>query len=235
MINIVQRSPTRSRVRATGQVCEYFRILPVSLPEAVDEYKEVTILGELMGARTPIIQESEATGQTAELYAAIRDHFGLGVVPDVFKLTGARPDFLQVLWGGFVAMFDGGVLPRQVKEMLATVVSKGNSCRFCIQAHSMLLRSVGGTPEAVAAAEVADIDALPVEAKYKALLRFGQQITVAAYKITDEDFESLHAAGLNDEEILEGAFVASLFNAINRMADTFGLYELMQLREPAQK
>ena len=30
----------------------------------------------------------------------------------------------------------------------------------------------------------------------------------------------------------KGVFVACLFNAIDRLADTFGLYELMQLREP---
>jgi hypothetical protein len=30
---------------------------------------------------------------------------------------------------------------------------------------------------------------------------------------------------------LEGVFVACQFNAIDRLADTFGLYELMQLRE----
>lgn len=185
--------------------------------------------------RTPIVNESAATGETAQLYAEMRAYFGLNAVPDIFKTAGARPDFLRVLWSGFRAMFDGGALPREVKEMVATVVSKTNSCRFCVQAHSLLLRSIGGTAEAAAASEAADIDALPVNAKYRALLRFAVKITEHAYQITDGDFADLHAAGLSDEEILEGAFVASLFNAINRLADTFGVYDLMQLREATQK
>jgi len=81
------------------------------------------------------------------------------------------------------------------------------------------------------AAEAADIDALPVEEKHKALLRLCVKVTEHAYKVTDEDIDELRAAGLSDDEILEGVFVACQFNAIDRLADTFGLYELMQLRE----
>lgn len=184
-----------------------------------------------MAIRTQIIHESAATGETAAIYAQIREHFGLGVVPDVFKLAGARPDFLRVLWAGYRAMFDGGVLPRDVKEMIATVVSKTNSCRYCVQAHSLLLRSIGGSDEATAAAAATDIDALPVARKHRALIRFAAQISEAAYRISDDDFADLRGEGLADDEILEAAFVAALFNAINRIADTFGLYELAQLHE----
>jgi alkylhydroperoxidase family enzyme len=57
------------------------------------------------------------------------------------------------------------------------------------------------------------------------------KLTQHAYKITDDDIDALRTAGLTDDDILEGVFVACLFNAIDRLADTFGLYELMQLRE----
>lgn len=81
------------------------------------------------------------------------------------------------------------------------------------------------------AAEEADIEALPVEEKYKALLRLSVKLTLHAYKVTDEDIDGLRAAGLNDDEILEGVFVACQFNAVDRLADTLGLYDLMQLVE----
>jgi alkylhydroperoxidase family enzyme len=96
----------------------------------------------------------------------------------------------------------------------------------------MLLQLAGGgTKEAAEAAEAGDVDALPVEDKYKALLHLCVKLTQHAYKITDEDIEVLRTVGLSDDEILEGVFVACLFNAIDRLADTFGLYDLMQLRE----
>lgn len=184
--------------------------------------------------RVRIVHESQASGETADLYREIEEYFGLGLVPDIFKLAGSRPDFLRVLWGGYRAMFDGGVLPRQVKEMMATVVSRTNSCSYCTKTHSLFIRSLGGSEEACAAAEVADVDALPVEEKHRGLLRLGVKITEHAYRLTDEDFAQLRDAGLSDDEIAEGVFVACLFNSINRIADSFGLTELMQLREVAQ-
>jgi alkylhydroperoxidase family enzyme len=78
---------------------------------------------------------------------------------------------------------------------------------------------------------------MPVDDRYKALLRLAVKLTHNAYKITDEDIDGLRVLGLSDEEILDGVFVACQFNAIDRLADTFGLYDLMQLREtdePAQ-
>ena len=58
------------------------------------------------------------------------------------------------------------------------------------------------------------------------------KLTQNAYKVIDDDIDGLRKLGLSDDEILEGVFVACQFNAIDRLADTFGLYELMQLREP---
>jgi hypothetical protein len=81
-------------------------------------------------ARIRIVPESEATGETKEIYDEIRDYFGIGVVPDIFKLVSTRPDLLRVMSEGYKAMFFAGVLPRAVKEMIATAVSSTNSCRY---------------------------------------------------------------------------------------------------------
>ena len=80
--------------------------------------------------RIRIVQESEATGETKALYDEIRAVFRFPMVPDIMKLASTRPDFLRVLLEGYKAMFSVGYLPRQVKEMIATVVSKANSCAY---------------------------------------------------------------------------------------------------------
>jgi len=80
--------------------------------------------------RIRIVQESEATGETRDLYDEIRTYFGVGVVPDIFKLVSIRADLLRVMSEGYKAMFFRGVLPRPVKEMIATVVSSTNSCAY---------------------------------------------------------------------------------------------------------
>ncbi len=81
-------------------------------------------------SRIRIVQESEASGETKALYDEIRAYFGLGVVPDVVKLVSTRTDFLQLFFDIYKVLFGGGHLPRQVKEMIATVVSKTNSCAY---------------------------------------------------------------------------------------------------------
>ena len=80
--------------------------------------------------RVSIIQESAASGETKTLYDEIRDFFGFGVVPDVMKLVSTRPDFLRLMFETYKGMFGGGHLPRQLKEMIATVVSRTNSCAY---------------------------------------------------------------------------------------------------------
>ena len=90
----------------------------------------MTVPNELPSVRIKIVQESEAIGETKELYEEIRAFFGFPMVPDVMKLVSTRPDFLRVMFEGYKAMFGGGHLPRQVKEMIATVVSRTNSCTY---------------------------------------------------------------------------------------------------------
>lgn len=80
--------------------------------------------------RIRIVQESEASGRLAELYAEIREVFGMPFAPDIMKLASTRTDFLSVLHEGYKAMFLGGHLPRDIKEMIATVVSETNSCKY---------------------------------------------------------------------------------------------------------
>ena len=80
--------------------------------------------------RIRIVQESEATGEIATIYDEVRSVFGMSMVPDIVKLVSTRPDFTRVLLEGYKAMFFAGVVPRQVKEMIATVVSQANSCQY---------------------------------------------------------------------------------------------------------
>lgn len=71
---------------------------------------------------------------------------------------------------------------------------------------------------------------MPIEQRFKELLRLCVKLTQHAYKVTDGDVEMVRA-GLGDTEILEGVFIACMFNAIDRLADTLGLHELGQLAE----
>jgi uncharacterized peroxidase-related enzyme len=184
---------------------------------------------EAQEVRLPIVSESEAAGETAELYEEIREHFGFGFVPDVFQLPGARPSFLRTLWSGFRSMFTEGVLAQETKELIAVYVARDAGCSYCVDAHVLFLDLLGAKPEVAEAVREAAVDDMPVDEKVRALLRFVQRIDHEAYKIVDADVEHLRDMGWTDDELLEAIWTACLFNAIVRLVNTFGLYRIGQL------
>jgi uncharacterized peroxidase-related enzyme len=182
--------------------------------------------------RLPVINEQRATGEVARLYDEIREHFGLGFVPDVFQLTSSRLDFARVFWDGYRSMFVAGTLDRETKELIAAVVARDAGCRYCVDAHLLLLELIGSKANTVTSARGDAVDDMPLPPRVRALLHFVQRIDHEAYKITDTDFDKLRDSGWTDDQLLEAIWTASLFNGIVRLVDTLGLYRLGQLAQP---
>ncbi|MCP4815641.1 MAG: hypothetical protein GY888_24275 [Planctomycetaceae bacterium] len=78
------------------------------------------------------VEDDEATGKTAEIYAAWRTRNpGRAAMPDILKCFSPRPDVLaSVIRFSDELHFSSGHLDRRVKEMLATYVSGLNACRY---------------------------------------------------------------------------------------------------------
>lgn len=83
----------------------------------------------------PLIQwidESQAEGELAEIYAAWRAaNPERDEVPEIFKCFSLRPDFLKsVIDFSYPLQFSEGNLTRKTKEMIATFVSGLNDCPY---------------------------------------------------------------------------------------------------------
>ena len=78
-----------------------------------------------------IIEDAEATGDTAAAYDFWRAGSGRQQVPGIIKCFGARPDFLrQVVQFSNTIHFSEGHLTRRHKEMIASYVSYLNRCPY---------------------------------------------------------------------------------------------------------
>ena len=78
-----------------------------------------------------IIEDAEATGETAAAYDFWRAGSGRQQVPGIIKCFGARPDFLRsVIALGNTVHFSEGHLSRRHKEMIASYVSYLNRCPY---------------------------------------------------------------------------------------------------------
>ncbi|MGB8771039.1 MAG: hypothetical protein WCC92_15580 [Candidatus Korobacteraceae bacterium] len=78
-----------------------------------------------------IIEDHEATGDTAAAYDYWRAGSGRQQVPGIIKCFGSRPDFLrQVVEFSNTIHFSEGHLTRRHKEMIASYVSYLNRCPY---------------------------------------------------------------------------------------------------------
>lgn len=177
------------------------------------------------GVRVPLIEESDATGRTAELYEQIRTATNFPFVPDMFRLASTKPALLETIIAGYSGTFlNESELPRDIKELIAAWTSRVNSCPYCVGTHNFFLQAFGGSQElADAIANSNTAEDLPVDDKTKALVRLVTKVSTSAYKIVDEDWDAVLAQGWTTGEVFEGVFTASLFNFICRLVDATGL------------
>ena len=83
------------------------------------------------GTKIHIIEDRDATGETAAAYDFWRAGSGRQQVPGIIKCFGARPDFLrQVVEFSNTVHFSEGHLCRRDKEMIASYVSYLNRCPY---------------------------------------------------------------------------------------------------------
>ncbi|MFG3702696.1 carboxymuconolactone decarboxylase family protein [Micromonospora sp. NPDC047620] len=89
---------------------------------------------------TPVPAKA-ATGLTAEVYRQLRDEF-LGPVP-TFQALSAVPEVQAAAWALMREALLAGDASRVDRELVASAVSRANRCRFCVDAHVMLLHALG--------------------------------------------------------------------------------------------
>jgi uncharacterized peroxidase-related enzyme len=180
--------------------------------------------------RVEIVREEDATGEVAQLYGELREMIH-GFVPDVFKVVSARPDMLGAFVAGYRSMFVGGHLPQEAKEVIALTVARVASCQYCTTAHDALLRVLGTDSTYADAVLHGALDDPAIPTEVRALAELATNITQHAYRITDDDLDRVRSHGWDHSQVLEAVWIACLFNAIVRLADTFGLRELGELAD----
>jgi alkylhydroperoxidase family enzyme len=84
-----------------------------------------------LGQKINLIQDADATGETAAVYEEWRAHSGRTKMPGILKCFSHRPDFLrQVMQFSNTVQFSAGHLTRRYKEMIASYVSYLNRCPY---------------------------------------------------------------------------------------------------------
>lgn len=78
-----------------------------------------------------MIDESAATGKSAEIYEDIKSSLGIDFVPNMYKVMAVNPDFLEANWNKIKAVMQApGKLDTVTKEIIAVAVSAVMGCRY---------------------------------------------------------------------------------------------------------
>jgi len=104
------------------------------------------------------------------------------------------------------------------RELIATVVSSGNECRFCTAAHAATADALLGESDTSACVR-SEIESAPINEKTKALLHIAKLVQQGGKAVTAESVERARRSGATDVEIHDTVLIAALFCLYNRYVD----------------
>lgn len=104
------------------------------------------------------------------------------------------------------------------RELIATIVSHHNECKFCATAHTAAANKLLGECETTSAIKQ-NIETAPVSEKMKALLAIARHVQQSGKNVTAESVHRAKSAGATDIEIHDTVLIAALFCLYNRYVD----------------
>lgn len=124
-----------------------------------------------------------------------------------------------------VEPFPGATLTRAQREMIATAVSAGNDCFFCMDshaAHATALLERDGNEHAIPLLETLKIGSSDgFEPKMQALLKVARTVRRDPRALTAADTDAACDAGASDADVQLAVLIAAAFSMYNRMVDGF--------------
>jgi uncharacterized peroxidase-related enzyme len=121
--------------------------------------------------------------------------------------------------------FPGSTLQRHEREMLATAVSAGNDCFYCMDSHGAFTNALlerSGATELMPFIDVIKVGSSEgLDEKMQALLHISRTVRREPRGLTEADVEAALAAGATDADVQLAVLIAAAFSMYNRLVDGF--------------
>ena len=95
------------------------------------------------------VEELEATGKVAEIFADIKRTKNIDFVPRFWQVIATNPVQLELVWASLKSLMHPEAVGRvarldpTTREIIALAVSATNGCPYCINSHTAALRKLG--------------------------------------------------------------------------------------------
>jgi len=99
------------------------------------------------------VEEHEATGKVAEIFADIKRTKNIDFVPRFWQVIATNATQLELVWTNLKSLMHPEAVGRKprldptTREIIALAVSATNGCPYCINSHTTALRKLGVDPE----------------------------------------------------------------------------------------
>src|SRR5476651_2675903 len=111
------------------------------------------------------------------------------------------------------------------RELIATYVSRLNTCKFCCNIHGAIAQHQLGNNAEIVQQVLADPGSAPISDKLKALLKIAAKVQSGGKTVTDEDVAFARGQGATDIEIHDAVLIAAAFCMYNRYVDGLATWQ----------
>lgn len=173
------------------------------------------------GPRHPFPSLVEPSGTTGDLRKALDKVQGArGQVADIWRALAYHSPLIEAHLAIYQALiFDRWGLDRRQCELLGTVVSAVNGCRYCSMHHGAPLLEAGQDPAEVASLKADPDGAVLTSASDDALRRLAITLTQTPSADLRPEMGRLAALGFTEAQRTQAVSVVAYFAMMNRIAN----------------
>ncbi|HEY5420823.1 MAG TPA: carboxymuconolactone decarboxylase family protein [Marmoricola sp.] len=167
------------------------------------------------------LEPENAPDDVRAVYSDFQRRMGFPAPPNFIKTQGHSLAVAQGTWGLVQNVLVGGALPRTLKEMMFSAISRNRQCRYCEAAHLACCRMLGVDPHTLEML-VSRVDGITPE-KARDIILFGIKCARDPQGLEVTDYDQLRHHGLNPSEIVEVVSMSALAVYANIIADATGM------------
>lgn len=165
----------------------------------------------------PMIEEEDAAGQVALVFADVKREMQLPIVPNSMKALAGSPAALAIYWNMLRGFYQHSTLPQALVSMIFYTIAEWGQCQYCSAANEFNCRNLG-IDEATLSALAQDLSHVSPQ-RIRVIIEFAERVAHAPKSLTTEDYDRVRAEGVTDAEIVEIIQVAALAIHNDTLAD----------------
>lgn len=172
--------------------------------------------------RIKVIEPKDATGKLKEIYEELVKK--RGKLANVHKIQSLRPESIIAHMALYIEiMFSQSELSRAERELIGTIVSITNGCKYCIMHHSQALNHYWKDNSKIEKLIKGNLKEI-LSSKEMAMCNFAKHLTLHPKEHEKNDFTiQLRKVGLSDAAILDVVLITAYFNFVNRIVLSLGV------------